>query len=63
MIPAETARMDKAHVSHGVERTNDLDTTLERHLTLTPAEQLERARIKKEKLWIKDRLLALGQPV
>ncbi len=33
---------------------------LERHRTLTPAEQVERVRIKKEKLLIKDRLLALG---
>ncbi len=32
---------------------------LERHLSLTPAEQIERSRLKKEKLWIKDRLLAL----
>jgi len=33
---------------------------LERHLSLTPDEQLERARLKKEKLRAKDRLVALA---
>jgi uncharacterized protein YdcH (DUF465 family) len=33
---------------------------LERHLSLTPNEQVERARLKKEKLWVKDRMLVLG---
>lgn len=32
---------------------------LERHLSLTPAEEVERARLKKEKLRLKDRLFAL----
>jgi uncharacterized protein YdcH (DUF465 family) len=32
---------------------------LDKHLSLTPAEQVERSRLKKEKLWIKDRLLAM----
>ena len=35
-------------------------SALERHLSLTPEEQIERARIKKEKLWVKDRMMALG---
>ena len=34
---------------------------LERHLSLTPDEQIERARLKKEKLWTKDRMLVLAQ--
>ncbi len=33
---------------------------LERRRALTPAEQIQRARLKKEKLRIKDRLLTLG---
>lgn len=32
---------------------------LERHLSWTSAEQLERAQLKKEKLWSKDRIVAL----
>lgn len=32
---------------------------LERHLSLTSDEQLERAQLKKEKLWNKDRIVAL----
>ena len=33
---------------------------LERHLSLTADEQVERARLKKEKLWSKDRMAALA---
>jgi hypothetical protein len=32
---------------------------LDRHLSLTSDEQVERARLKKEKLWSKDRIVAL----
>jgi hypothetical protein len=32
---------------------------LDRHLSLTPDEQIERVRLKKEKLWVKDRLVRL----
>ena len=39
---------------------NRLLSVLDKHLALTPAEQIERARIKKEKLWVKDRMAALG---
>jgi hypothetical protein len=34
---------------------------LDRHLSLSPDEQVERARLKKEKLWVKDRLLFLSE--
>jgi uncharacterized protein YdcH (DUF465 family) len=33
---------------------------LDRHLALSPKEQLDRVRLKKEKLRVKDRLLALA---
>ena len=33
---------------------------LERHLSLTADEQVERARLKKEKLWSKDRMAVLA---
>lgn len=36
---------------------------LNRHISLTPAEQVEIARIKKEKLLLKDRIAALGGQV
>jgi uncharacterized protein YdcH (DUF465 family) len=34
---------------------------LDRHLSLTSDEQIERVRLKKEKLWVKDRLLFLSE--
>ena len=36
---------------------------LHRHIALTPAEQVESARLKKEKLLLKDRIAALGGQV
>jgi hypothetical protein len=36
---------------------------LEHHLSLSSDEQLERARLKKEKLWSKDRIAVLAQQV
>ena len=36
---------------------------LNRHISLTPAEQLQSARLKKEKLAIKDRIAVLGGQV
>jgi len=35
-------------------------SVLDKHLHLTPAEEVERSRIKKEKLWVKGRMAALG---
>jgi uncharacterized protein YdcH (DUF465 family) len=34
---------------------------LDRHLSLTSDEQIERVRLKKEKLWVKDRLVRLTE--
>jgi len=52
------------------QRHQDLEkrlAALDRHLSLTAAEQTERARLKKEKLQVKDRIHALtaaiGQPL
>lgn len=45
------------------QRHHDLEKRLaflERHPSLTPAEQQERARLKKEKLWVKDRMQVLA---
>jgi uncharacterized protein YdcH (DUF465 family) len=51
------------------QRHQDLEkrlATLDRHLSLTAAEQAERVRLKKEKLQVKDRIVvltaALGRP-
>ena len=51
------------------QRHQDLErrlAALDRHLSLTAAEQAERVRLKKEKLQLKDRILvlssALGRP-
>lgn len=44
------------------QRHQDLErrlAALDRHLSLTTAEQAERARLKKEKLQVKDRIYAL----
>lgn len=48
------------------QRHHDLKKQLDglhRHLALTPAEQVESARLKKEKLLLKDRIAALGGQV
>jgi uncharacterized protein YdcH (DUF465 family) len=34
---------------------------LDRHVSLTSDEQIERVRLKKEKLWVKDRLVRLTE--
>jgi uncharacterized protein YdcH (DUF465 family) len=53
---AEMARLKERHKE--IERRL---TELERHLSLTSDEQLERAQLKKEKLRSKDRILILAQ--
>jgi uncharacterized protein YdcH (DUF465 family) len=49
----ETLRREHARLET---RLSELD----RHLSLSPDEQRERATIKKTKLWLKDSILALG---
>ncbi|MCG5055057.1 MAG: DUF465 domain-containing protein [Myxococcales bacterium] len=53
--------VQKLREQHG-ELKKQLET-LNRHICLTPAEQLESARLKKEKLLLKDRIAALGGSV
>jgi hypothetical protein len=62
--PGSTQELDGLKQRH-----EDLErrlATLDRHLSLTSAEQTERAHLKKEKLQVKDRILvltaALGKP-
>jgi uncharacterized protein YdcH (DUF465 family) len=55
------AEMTRLKARHGeIERRL---TELERHLSLTADEQIERARLKKEKLWSKDRMAILAHLV
>jgi uncharacterized protein YdcH (DUF465 family) len=61
-IPADVVlgggELDRLRERHGeIERRL---AELERHLSLTSDEQLERARLKKEKLATKDRMATLG---
>ena len=66
-------RMAKAAVSFATDLVEDVDmlrarhgdlerrlSELDRRRALTPAEQVERSELKKEKLRVKDRLAALG---
>jgi uncharacterized protein YdcH (DUF465 family) len=55
-VAAEMVRL-KARHGEIEKRLSELD----RHLSLTAEEQVERARLKKEKLWSKDRLAILAQ--
>jgi uncharacterized protein YdcH (DUF465 family) len=69
---AEESRMEKIRVDLGSaavemvklrERHGEIErrlAELERHLSLTPDEQIERSQLKKEKLLAKDRLVALA---
>jgi uncharacterized protein YdcH (DUF465 family) len=57
-LGSETVRMVRLR-----ERHDELErrlSELERHLSLTPDEQVERSRLKKEKLATKDELTRLG---
>jgi uncharacterized protein YdcH (DUF465 family) len=53
-VSGEVARLQERH--HELERRL---AALDRHLSLTPDEQVECARLKKEKLRIKDRMQSL----
>ena len=53
--------VQELRVRHG-ELKKQLDA-LHRHIALTPTEQIESARLKKEKLAIKDRIAILGGQV
>ena len=59
-----TSEGDKARqmAAHLTARHRELEkrlAALDRYLALSAEEQLERTRLKKEKIWIKDRLLRL----
>ncbi len=54
-LEEEASSLKKRH--HDLQRQI---AAIDRHLAPSPAEHLERARLKKEKLRIKDRLLTLG---
>jgi hypothetical protein len=59
-VDVETAVVELAQLR---ERHGEIQrrlSELERHLSLTPDEQLERARLKKEKLRTKDRIVLLA---
>jgi hypothetical protein len=64
MDKALTAASSPGHDLDGLRRRHgELERALAalgRHLALTPAEQQEQRRLKKEKLWVKDRIVALG---
>jgi uncharacterized protein YdcH (DUF465 family) len=58
-VPDVVAHLDQLRAEHAKleARLRELD----RHLSLSPEEQLERARIKKAKLQLKDDILHLSQ--
>lgn len=60
-MEAGNATVAELRIRHG-ELKRKLDA-LNRHISLTPQEQLESSRLKKEKLAIKDRIAALGGTV
>jgi len=57
--PAPEPVLDVVELKQRHEALERQLAALERHLSLTPAEEIERARLKKEKLLLKDRLFAL----
>jgi len=65
-MTAASAMADSEQVEQLRQRHHDLKKQLDglyRHLALTPAEQAESGRLKKEKLLLKDRIAALGGQV
>jgi uncharacterized protein YdcH (DUF465 family) len=57
---AETAEQERAGLEQRHEELERRLADLDRHLSLTTDEQVERIRLKKEKLRVKDRLQQLG---
>ena len=57
-VGTETARLKARH-----DEIEKRLSELERHLSLTPDEQIERSQLKKEKLRVKDRLVQLSAGV
>lgn len=58
-MDATQSRIDSLTAEH--HRLEQRLSELERHLSLSPEEQRERAELKKAKLQLKDALLALGR--
>ena len=58
-VPDVAANLDRLRAEHAKLETRLRE--LDRHLSLSPEEQLERARIKKAKLQLKDDILHLSQ--
>ena len=59
-VDVETAVVELAQLRERHSEIQRRLSELERHLSLTPDEQLERARLKKEKLRAKDRIVLLA---
>ena len=59
-VDVDTALVELAQLRERHSEIQRRLSELERHLSLTPDEQLERARLKKEKLRTKDELTRLG---
>ena len=57
---ASLSTHDLDGLRHRHDELNRRLAALDRHLHLTPAEEIERSQLKKEKLWIKDRMVVLG---
>lgn len=56
----DTAEQERAGLEQRHEELEKRLADLDRHLSLTTEEQVERIRLKKEKLLVKDRLQLLG---
>jgi hypothetical protein len=58
----EQLQSDRRALEHEHTELERQLAVLDRHLSLTPAEQIEQRRLKKQKLLVKDQLLRLGLP-